>query len=382
MIIPEKLENKTGVVLFSRSLHEAKYEASRLELICHDIGVTQYTGISVEKYADDFLVNLTVNELIWESNPECDTIQMGRDLSLDSEHSRRDCLIEALLSMAISPIAYIFPNHQELLSNLRMRRDIVATAKRTELLFDVDSSERPKQFWLDDQDIGPVLREDSSLIDALEHALCPDLSGRRYGFSCQRASEYLMLTGLTKELKRSNNSLLSKIEQQWCQAPLKRDNFLHSFLFERGSVHQPFPVRFYVPGSRIWFKNPDNYSSDVGGFEGSWVVYLGSGKFVNLWDRAKPYTLESKCIEIYHWRDGAIRQDSGALVMNEDIVQERVLKTLTAPEEYDRILKRMMRYRDPTGVYADGGCIDSTRDCLRWVQPETTNIQICTSYTR
>ena len=380
MIIPEKLENKTGVVLFSRSLHEAKYEASQLEMICHDIGVSQYTAISVEKYADEFLVNLTVNELIWESNPNCDTIQMGRDLSLDSEHSDRDWLIEALLSMAISPISYTFPNHQELLSNLRMRRDIVATAKRTELVFNTNAADRPEKFWLDDEDIGPVLREDSSLSDALEHALCPDLSGRRYGFSCQRASEYLMLTGLTKELKRSNSSLLKKIEQQWCQAPLKRDNFLHSFLFERGSVHQPFPVRFYVPGSRIWFKNPDDYSSDVGGFEGSWVVYLGSGKFVNLWDRAKPYTLESKCVEIYHWRHGAIRQDSGALVMNEEIVQERVLETLSAPEEHDRILKRMMRYRDPTGVYADGGCIDSTRDSLRWVHPETTNIQICTTY--
>lgn len=380
MIIPEKLENKTGVVLFSRSLPEAKYEASQLEMICHDIGVSQYTAISVEKYADDFLVNLTVNELIWESNPNCDTIQMGRDLSLDSEHSDHDWLIEALLSMAISPIAYIFPNHHELLSNLRMRRDIVATAKRTELVFNVNAADRPEKFWLDDEDIGPVLREDSSLSDALEHALCPDLSGRRYGFSCQRASEYLMLTGLTKELKRSNGSLLKKIEQQWCQAPLKRDNFLHSFLFERGSVQQPFPKRFYVPGSRIWFKNPDDYSSDVGGFEGSWVVYLGSGKFVNLWDRAKPYTLESKCVEIYHWRDGAIRQDSGALVMNEEIVQEHVLKTLAAPEEYARILKRMMRYRDPTGVYADGGCIDSTRDSLRWVHPETTNIQICTAY--
>ena len=381
MIIPEKLKNQTGVVLFSRSLHEAKHEASQLELICQDIGVSQYTDISVEKYADDFLVNLKVNALIWESNPECDTIQMGRDLSLDSEHSDRDWLLEALLSMAISPIAYIFPNHQELLSNLRMRRDIVATAKRTELVFNVNASDRPEKFWLDDENIGPVLREHSSLIDALEHALCPDLSGRRYGFSCQRASEYLMLTGLTKELKRSNSPLLSKIEQQWCRAPLKRDNFLHSFLFECGSNHQPFPVRFYVPGSRIWFKNPDNYSSDVGGFEGSWVIYLGSGKFVNLWDRAKPYTLEGKCIEIYHWRDGAIRQDSGDLVMNEEIVQERVLETLTAPEEYDRILKRMMRYRDPTGVYADGGCIDSTRDSLRWVHPETTNIQICTSYT-
>ncbi len=380
MIIPEKLDNKTGVVLVSRSLREAKREASQLEMICHDIGVSQYTAISVEKYADYFLVNLTVNALIWESNPNCDTIQMGRDLSLDSEHSDRDWLLEALLSMAISPIAYIFPNHHELLSTLRMRRDIVDTAKRTELVFQTNSSDRPEKFWFDNENIGPVLREDSSLIDALEHALCPDLSGRRYAFSCQRASEYLMLTGLTKELKRSNEDLLSRVEQQWREEPLKRDNFLHSFLFERGSVQQPFPKRFYVPGSRIWFKNPDDYSSDVEGFEGSWVVYLGSGKFVNLWDRAKPYTLEAKCIEIYHWRDGAIRQDSGELVMNEEIVQEHVLKTLAAPEEYARILKRMMRYRDPTGVYADGGCIDSTRDSLRWVHPETTNIQICTAY--
>ena len=110
------------------------------------------------------------------------------------------------------------------------------------------------------------------------------------------------------------------------------------------------------------------------------MIYLDSGKFVNFWDRSKPYTLESKCVEIYHWRDGAIRQDSGELVMNEQIVQERVLKTLSAPDEHDRILKRMMRYRDPSGVYAEGGCIDITRDSLRWVHPATTNIQIVTSY--
>ena len=110
------------------------------------------------------------------------------------------------------------------------------------------------------------------------------------------------------------------------------------------------------------------------------MIYLGSGKFVNFWDRSKPYTLESKCVEIYHWRHGAICQDTGELVIDEDIVQEHVLKTLADPEDYGRILKRMMRYRDPSGVYAEGGCIDLTRDSLRWVHPETTNIQICTSY--
>ena len=380
MTIPEKLENKTGVVIFSPTLQQAKLEASQLEMLCHDLGVEQYTDISIEKYTGAFLINLTVNASIWETNLDCDTSKMSQDLSLDSEHSSADWLIETLLSMAISPVAFIFPNHLELGSALRMRRDIVETAKRTELVFAVNSSDRPERFWIDDETVGPVLRTESSIIQALEHALCPDLSGRRYGFSCQRASEYLMLTGLTKELNRSNTDLLKKIEQQWRQAPLKRDNFLHSFLFERGSRHRPFPMRCYVPGSRIWFKNPDDYSSDIKGFEGSWVVYLGYGKFINLWDRSKPYTLESKCLEIYHWRDGAVLQDSGDLVMNEEIVREHVLETLSVPEECDRILKKMMRYRDPSGVYADGGCIDITRDSLRWVHPETTNIQIVTSY--
>ena len=140
--------------------------------------------MTVEKYAEGFLVNLTVNELIWETNLECDTIQMSEELLLDSEHSSDDWMIESLLSMAMSPIAYVFPTHQELLSSLRMRRDIVETAKRTELVFNVDASERPKEFWHDDEMLGPILRAEASLIDALEHALCPDLSGRHYGFSC------------------------------------------------------------------------------------------------------------------------------------------------------------------------------------------------------
>ena len=184
MTIPNELIKKTRVVLFSRSLHEAKREALHLEQICQALGVDQYTDMTVEKYAEGFLVNLTVNELIWETNLECDTIQMSEELLLDSEHSSDDWMIESLLSMAMSPIAYVFPTHQELLSSLRMRRDIVETAKRTELVFNVDASERPKEFWHDDEMLGPILRAEASLIDALEHALCPDLSGRHYGFSC------------------------------------------------------------------------------------------------------------------------------------------------------------------------------------------------------
>lgn len=380
MIHFDQLAKTIGVVIFSHSLREANGEASHLEMICNDLGVSEYVNILVSKTADYFLVNMRVKESLHKEYLDCDTIRMSQDLLLDSEISNADLLIETLVSMAMSPIALVFPNHQELLSNLRMSRDVVDIAKRTELVFDVLKSERPERFWIDDDVLGPVLRRDSSLVDALEHALCPELSGHSYSFSCQRASEYLMLAGLTKELERSNGELLEKIEQQWRQVPLKSDTFLYSFLLELGHANQPFPMRCYVPGTRVWFKNPDDYSSNIEGYEGSWVVYLGAGKFVNLWDRTKPYTLESKCLEIYHWRNGVIRQDSGELLMNEYIVQELVIETLSNPEEHDRILKKMMRYRDPAGVYADGGCIDRTRDTLRWVHPETTNIKICTTF--
>jgi len=62
--------------------------------------------------------------------------------------------------------------------------------------------------------------------------------------------------------------------------------------------------------------------------------------------------------------------------MNEDIVEERVRDTFANPVEKARILERMMRMRDPQGVYAEGGCIDSTRECVRWICSGTSDIEI------
>jgi hypothetical protein len=49
-------------------------------------------------------------------------------------------------------------------------------------------------------------------------------------------------------------------------------------------------------------------------------------------------------------------------MMNEAVVKERVQLALDDPVIKNPILKKMMVYRDPTGVYADGGCIDLSRD--------------------
>jgi hypothetical protein len=40
------------------------------------------------------------------------------------------------------------------------------------------------------------------------------------------------------------------------------------------------------------------------------------------------------------------------------------------------ILAKMMRVRDGRGIYAQGGCIDATRDAIRWVCPVTADINV------
>ncbi|OIP14174.1 MAG: hypothetical protein AUK50_12085 [Comamonadaceae bacterium CG2_30_57_122] len=61
----------------------------------------------------------------------------------------------------------------------------------------------------------------------------------------------------------------------WPQRPIRSAEFHKVFLREQGSMESPLPPRYYVPGDRTWFLNPDDASAEASGFEGSWVMYLG-----------------------------------------------------------------------------------------------------------
>ncbi len=343
---------------------------------CNEMRVREFVSIEPLRFQDTVIVHVNANSLLMECAPDADMRILASNFGFSTTGPEHELLREIFLSKAISPVASSFPSIDELFAAIRIRRNIAMIARRTELWFSIDEDTRPTTHWKQLGTARFALIAGQSLPRALEYALCPDMTGQRYGFACRQASEYLMLAGLVQELEITNPELLDAIETRWAYAPIHGDSFINAFLMERGSRERPFPKHHYVPGSRVWFKNPDEHSTDVAGFEGSWVVYMGAGKFVNLWDKVEPYPIDTKCLEIYHWRHCVEQTAAGELRMNEDRVKEMIDASMLDASVKQGILTQMMEYRAPAGVYGEGGCIDLTREQARWVCPQTTNISI------
>ena len=313
-------------------------------------------------------------ELADELAPGSDTIQLSDKLALDSQGNARDLEREILLSMLLAPVAFEFPSHDELASAVRVRKNIVEAARRTALAFHTTEAERPADYWTYDEERGFTILPGKPLVTALQKATQPDVSGKLYSFSCYRATEYVILLGIAQELETANPELFARLQLQWNSRAIKSGEFHEVFLREYGSMDEPLPPKYYVPGDRLWFRNPDAHSSDVTGYEGSWVFYLGGGLFTNFWKRDKPFTLATKCLEIFHWRNATYRDHAGELQIDEEVVEQRVRASMNDSAEVERILQVMLRLRDPQGVYVDGGCIDTSREYPRLVCPGTSDL--------
>lgn len=306
--------------------------------------------------------------------PAFDTTRLCQTFGLDTQAHDDDLEREIVLALLAAPQPFDFPSHDELDSAIRIRANIVRAARPTELAFHTTEVNRPVEFWSYREGEGFTLNPGKRLIDALQKALHPEPGGPRYAFSCYRATEYVMLLGIAQELQRSHPALLHALEERWRISPIASRQFHDTFLREHGSTEQPLPFNFYVPGDRVWFRNPDEASADVAGFEGSWVIYLGNGRFANFWDANRPFTLASKCEEIYHWRHAVRRDESGEPYIDETIVTGLLRGALRRGDGLDHILERMARYRDVGGVYQDGGCMDHTREAARWVRPGSCDL--------
>ena len=305
-----------------------------------------------------------------------DTLQLCQRLNLDTHGNPYGLEREILLAMLLSPVPLIFPSYQEFVSAVRIRKNVVLAARKTTLDFHTTATERPTEYWSYDEDRGFTLVPGKCLITALKKATQPEESGKLYSFSCYRATEYVILLGVAQELESCNRGLFHKLQLQWETQAIMSGKFHDVFLREYGSMDDPLPPKFYVPGDRLWFRNPDEHSSDVTGYEGSWVFYLGGGLFTNFWKPDSPYTLTSKCVEIYHWRNATFRDQAGELQIDESIVEERVRNSMQDQAEVENILKEMLRLREPQGVYVNGGCIDTSREYPRCVCPGTSDMAL------
>lgn len=308
--------------------------------------------------------------------PEFDTLELHARLGTDRNATGRELARETMIALLASPIAYRFPGAAEAIAASRMRIDTALAGRETALAFTTEAAERPWDFWQYDEATGFTLTEGAALIPALQAATQPARTGQLYSFSCYRASEYVMLLGIAQELERSNPALFERLSLRWRAKAIQSGQFHDVFLREYGSQSAPFAFGHYVPGDRVWFRNPDRASADVEGYEGSWVVYLGGGLFTNFWKRDAPFTFDGKCLEIHHWRHAVVPGENGKPAIDESIVEARVAATLEDPDAVARILPLMKRYRDPTGSWGDGGCIDSTRESARWVCPGTADLDI------
>jgi len=304
-----------------------------------------------------------------------DTLKVASILQLDTTGSVQDLTREIVVCMLMCPIAYEFPSVEELLSAVRIRINTVQAARKTTLAFHTVEVNRPTDCWRYDEDRGFVILPGASLIQSLVKATQPDVTGDLYSFSCYRASEYLILLGIAQELEHCNPPLYAQLQTLWAEQPIMSGLFHDVFLREQGSMTQPLPPRFFVPGDRTWFRNPDEASADASGFEGSWVMYLGNGLFNNFWKRDQPSTLIDKCLEIYHWRHGLFKDAQGDERIDEAKVEQLVQASRADAAEVSRIAAYMQRYREPRGVYtAAGGCMDTTREFARWVCPGTADL--------
>jgi len=341
------------------------------------LGLDQYVRVRSQQGANgEFIAFRLRDELANDWATGYDTTQLCRKLDLNTQSNPLDLEKEILLSMLTSPIPFEFPSYAELASAVRIRKNIVTAARKTSLSFDTGEAERPEAYWRYVAGCGFILQPGASLIEALEKVTQPDESGKRYSFSCYRASEYVIMLGIAQELASCNPALLGRLQRCCEKSAIQSGEFHEVFLREYGSMSQPLPLKYWVPGDRTWFRNPDDHSSDVTGYEGSWVLYLGDGLFTNFWKHTEPYTFTSKCVELFHWRNATYLDKSGELQIDESVVERLVRDSLNKPDEVERILKIMLRLRDPQGIYADGGCIDTTRESPRFVCPQTFDLTL------
>lgn len=323
----------------------------------------KYYGILIESGSEEFinmLNRLNIYDMIdiddnyfklkkeWSNKLIVDFNTLNLHTMMKKYDINDDITIEILLCLLNSPIINKYKDLDELETEINIRKNIVKYGYITHVNFNTNSDIRSNKYFN-----GVKLLPNRSLILGIKENLLPSISGKIYDFSCYRVTEQLILLAILIEAKNKYPELLNKIEDRWRIEPIKSNLFHTIFLNEHGSKFFPIPLNYYVPGDRVWFKNPDDRSSDIIGYEGKWTIYLNNGLFGDFWKNNgninNQFTIENIMIEIYNWRHSIINIDNIDYI-DEDIVQQLNKNT------NNNIIDQMYKYN------IMGGCIDMTRE--------------------
>ena len=366
--------NEGGIQIRGTAVRELDSAKQRFSRYLKELGIGQYVKLIDERATSPGFRGFQLRDVSSKKwAPIGDTAQLCKKLNLDTRGNPVDLEREIVISMLLCPVPFQFPSFDELMSSIRIRKNIVQAARKTSLAFATHEAERPPEYWTYDEDRGFILRPGQSLITALERATQPENSGTRYTFSCRRAAEYICLLGMATEARSCNLELFQSMHQQAETRAIKGSEFERTFLRQIGSPNNPLPVRFFVPGDRTWFRNPDRESSDVTGYEGSWTFYLGSGLFADFWRPNRIYDLTTKCLTIYHWRNSTYRDPNGDLQMDEQRVESLVESTLADPAATDQVMREMLQIQEPMDTFG-GGCVEAHREHARQICRGTSDL--------
>ena len=344
---------------------ELVWLGARLEVAHGKDAAGAYSALRIRPFALDALA------------PGFNTLHLHEKISSAGVPPGHAVAAEIYAALFMSPLLITWPSLAEMESAVRIRINIARAASATWLAFDTSDANRPHDYWRYDEDEGFLILPDASLTDALQAALHPPPGQPAFRFSCYRATEYVLLLAMALELRGCNPVLYAQLQAYWRCHQIKSARFHEVFLTETGSLEAPMPPMYYVPGDRVWFRNPDLPSSEVTGYEGSWVIYLGQGLFSNFWEPSAPYTFEAKCLEIYHWRDGLVGGGTPQAYIDEARVASEVARSGAQGQRRDAIVKKMRNYREPSGTYTEqGGCVDTSRECIRRVRPGSSDIHL------
>ena len=356
------ISNEGGIQIRGAAVGEFQAAKQNFSKYLKDLGISQYVKTIDERTTSPGFLGFQLRDVSSKKwAPVGDTAQLCEKLNLDTYSNSSDLEREIVLAMLLCPVPFQFPSFSELMSAVRIRKNIVEAARKTSLSFATGEAERPKEFWTYDEDRGFILLPGKSLISALQHATQPEESGKRYTFSCWRATEYVILLALANEARMSNSELYQNLHRQAETRAIKATEFERVFLRRIGSCSNPLPPKFFVPGDRTWFRNPDKISSEITGYEGSFTFYLGAGLFADFWRPDRIYNLTSKCVTIYHWRNSTYRDSDGDLQIDEDRVDRLVESTLADPVATEQVMQEMAQIQEPMDIFG-GGCIEAHRD--------------------